>query len=162
MNDLYQVETIHVAAQHFSDAFDFLRDVGHSHQEAFALWVGQVRLPACHVRQTVIPEQHAITVGNSVAVTVAGPELFRINKFLFENKFRIIAQLHSHPAEAYHSSTDDLFPISTQIGSLSIVVPNFAHEITSISQCAVYRLNQQPIWVELDPSETAQLIKIED
>ena len=85
MNHLHQVETIHVAARHLSDALDFLREAGHSRQEAFALWVGQIQLPACHVRQTMIPEQHAITVGEGVAVTVSGPELFRINKFLFEN-----------------------------------------------------------------------------
>src|SRR5205807_9110857 len=37
----------------------------------------------------------------------------------------ILAQVHSHPRGAFHSSVDDAYPISHQPGFLSVVVPDF-------------------------------------
>ena len=38
----------------------------------------------------------------------------------------IRAQVHTHPGMAFHSETDDHWPVVSQPGFLSIVVPNFA------------------------------------
>lgn len=38
----------------------------------------------------------------------------------------IRAQAHTHPGSAFHSETDDRWPVVSQPGFLSIVVPNFA------------------------------------
>jgi hypothetical protein len=35
-------------------------------------------------------------------------------------------QVHTHPAEAFHSPSDDAFPIIHTTGFLSLVIPNFA------------------------------------
>ena len=35
-------------------------------------------------------------------------------------------QVHTHPDEAFHSATDDAFPIVHLPGFLSLVIPNFA------------------------------------
>ncbi len=34
-------------------------------------------------------------------------------------------QVHTHPREAFHSSTDDNFPLIHTPGFLSLVIPNF-------------------------------------
>ena len=36
------------------------------------------------------------------------------------------AQVHTHPGSAFHSETDDNWPVVSQPGFVSIVVPNFA------------------------------------
>jgi hypothetical protein len=38
----------------------------------------------------------------------------------------IRVQVHTHPYEAFHSPTDDAFPILHKAGFLSLVIPNFA------------------------------------
>jgi hypothetical protein len=38
----------------------------------------------------------------------------------------IRAQIHTHPDLAFHSATDDQFPVVSQPGFISIVIPNFA------------------------------------
>ena len=53
-------------------------------------------------------------------------ELPRLNVLLHERNLTLVAQLHSHPTNAYHSSTDDTYPIVTRAGRISLVVPDFA------------------------------------
>lgn len=52
-----------------------------------------------------------------------------LTKFWFqlatENR-AIRAQVHTHPGSAFHSETDDNWPVVSQPGFVSIVVPNFA------------------------------------
>ena len=57
-------------------------------------------------------------------------------------------QVHSHPADAYHSETDDNYPIATLDGSLSIVLPFFGRDGWESSNIAAYRLGPNG-WVEL-------------
>ena len=62
-----------------------------------------------------------------------------------------IARIHSHPAEAFHSETDDQNPALTNHGALSIVVPFFGLGLRrGLDGCAVYRLGAAG-WVHLDP-----------
>ena len=62
-----------------------------------------------------------------------------------------IARIHSHPAEAFHSETDDQNPALTNHGALSIVVPFFGLGLRrGLDVCAVYRLRPSG-WDHLDP-----------
>lgn len=45
---------------------------------------------------------------------------------LAATKSGIRVQIHTHPASAYHSGTDDAYPIIHRPGFLSLVIPNFA------------------------------------
>jgi hypothetical protein len=61
-----------------------------------------------------------------------------------------IARIHSHPAEAFHSETDDKNPALTNHGALSIVVPFFGLGLRrGLDVCAVYVLGPGG-WVHLD------------
>ena len=75
---------------------------------------------------------------------------------------QLIAQLHSHPGEAYHSELDDELPIATTAGCLSLVVPDFAREPFALRRCAVYRLMPGKGWGKLTGAETSRLISVID
>jgi hypothetical protein len=79
-------------------------------------------------------------------VSVPGDELHRINMWLHRHRLRLIAQIHSHPTEAYHSDTDDRYAIATSLGSISIVIPDFAVRPFQLEDCAAYRLSNRPWW----------------
>jgi hypothetical protein len=52
-----------------------------------------------------------------------------LNSFWFDlaqEKLGVRIQVHTHPGEAFHSPTDDAFPIIHTVGFLSLVIPNFA------------------------------------
>ena len=110
----------------------------------------------------LIPEQRLIRGPSGVGVHVEGAELHRINVWLFDNGLRIVAQIHSHPTDAYHSDTDDDNALATAVGSLSLVVPDFARGPADLSRTAVYRLNQAGSWVPVPPADVSRLIEIVD
>ena len=62
--------------------------------------------------------------------------------WLYEAQQVIGVQIHSHPRDAYHSGTDDTYPIATLEGSLSIVLPFFGRDGWESNGIAVYRLGQ--------------------
>jgi hypothetical protein len=72
----------------------------------------------------------------------------------------LIAQIHSHPTRAYHSETDDAYPIITKIGGISIVVPDFAAGDIDLKRWAIYRLTENASWIELTETQKLQLIEI--
>jgi len=94
-------------------------------------------------------------------VRVEGDELHRLNVWLFEHHEQLAAQVHSHPTEAYHSETDDTYPIVTVRGGLSLVVPDFGRSGLRGKGVASYRLGISG-WDELAQDEVQRLIQFED
>jgi len=59
------------------------------------------------------------------------------------------AQVHTHPGRAFHSATDDQWPIVSQAGFLSIVIPDFAAGEASLDSAWVGRLRRDGEWEQL-------------
>jgi len=72
---------------------------------------------------------------------------------------RLIAQVHSHPGEAYHSRADDRYAIVTAEGGFSLVVPDFGDAPADPTAWAVYRLDQGA-WRELSIVEARAILKV--
>jgi hypothetical protein len=162
VSSLAQVETVRVPRRCVEEAHSHLALVGRKGLEGFALWAGVHSGSTFHVRDTIIPEQTGLRTDLGVCVTVDGRELHRINVWLYNHGLTLVAQLHSHPTEAYHSDTDDTYPIATVTGSLSLVIQDFARPPFSLRRCAVYRLLPPNGWVKLSPDAAEGLITIED
>lgn len=156
--DLKQIVVPWSAVQ---EANAHLRAVGHQGLEGFSLWAGKREGDSFVVHKNIVPVQIGHRLASGICVSVGSEELHRINVWLFENEMTLIAQLHSHPTEAYHSDTDDEFPIATTIGSLSIVIPDFARHPFSLNRCAIYRLMPLDGWTFMEMKEAANLITID-
>jgi hypothetical protein len=142
------------------NAYSFLKKAGKKSYEAVALFAGKIEGHNAVVTEVICPLQESSRSRYGLMYTVDGKELHRINLWLYENKLRLIAQIHTHPTEAYHSETDDEFPIVTTLGSLSIVVPYFAKGKLDYLDWAYYRLFSETSWEELEHSDIEKLIKI--
>jgi hypothetical protein len=128
-----------------------MRDFGSRGWEALVLWLGHVEINAgtAAVTQAYVPQQNSIASEEGVGYFVEGNTLFRLNKELSQSGLRLIAQVHSHPREAYHSEADDRYAIVTAEGGFSLVVPNFGNAPPSPTAWAVYRLSNRQ-WCELN------------
>lgn len=74
----------------------------------------------------------------------------------------IFAQVHSHPGAAFHSETDNKYPISHQKGFISLVVPNYAKGVKdSLRDCRVYEYQGSAMWRALSHAEVNKRFKIE-
>jgi hypothetical protein len=136
-----------------------LQEFGSHELECLVLWLGDVDGRGAHVIKALVPDQHPVSSEDGIGYFVSGDTLFELNKGLAATGLRLIAQVHSHPKDAYHSQADDAYAIVTADGGLSLVVPHFGQASPDPASWAVYRLNEGE-WRELSDTEAQKLLKI--
>lgn len=118
-----------------------LQEAGHHGYEAFVLWGGHLDGSEFEFVAVYCPEQTTSRGEEGLLVMVDGEALFRVNRAFYERGLILGGQVHSHPTDAYHSSTDDTYPLMTLAGGLSAVVPDFGDGGRErLSEWAWYRL----------------------
>jgi len=137
---LSEVSSVRISTRLLAETMEVLREFGTRRCEGMVLWVGEVGDEVAVIGRVLVPPQHAIQSENGVGYLVSNETLVALNRFLAQTKLRLIAQVHSHPGEAYHSSTDDQCAIVTTEGGFSLVVPNFGEAPANPACWAVYRL----------------------
>jgi hypothetical protein len=162
MSDLLDVHEVLVPRELADAAREHLRAAGQDGCEAFVLWAGRRAGDTFDVLAALVPRQTAHRTPSGLLVEVDGDELLRVNVWLYDNGLQLVAQLHAHPGEAYHSETDDAYPIMTQAGGLSLVLPDFAVRPFDVRELAAHRLLPGRGWVRLTEAETATLLKVVD
>lgn len=160
MIGLSLINKVNLPLQCVTEVYKHLRYMGREQLEGVALLVGRSNDAVFDIMATIIPAQNSYQLESGLLYSVPGEELFRINKLLYENQLTLIAQVHSHPGAAYHSDTDDAYPIVTVQGGLSIVVPNFGYDAFDLDDWAVYRLSDKNEWKVLGEDEVRELIKV--
>lgn len=161
MNTLEAITRFLVPAGVIRETDGQLRDAGRTRSECFVLWSGVQEHDTLQIRTAHVPRQTAYRFSDGLCVRVEGDELHRLNVWLFEHGERLAVQVHSHPTEAYHSETDDTYPIVTVRGGLSLVVPNFGRAGLLGNGVAYYRLGFSG-WDELPLDEAKRMIQFGD
>ncbi len=138
-----------------------MREFGTHGWELLVLWLGQVDTThgAALVTHAYVPDQNPVKSEDGVGYFVTGQTLFELNRNLSRTGLRLIAQVHSHPAEAFHSEADDRYAIVTAQGGLSLVVPDFGHAAPDPSSWAVFRLAGSE-WLEVPERQVRALIEV--
>lgn len=117
-----------------------LQEAGSKGCELFALWSGSVQGDTFFGTTVHIPDQKAFRLPEGLLVKVEAPALHQLNVWLYEHNETLGVQVHAHPTNAFHSSTDNTYPIVTELGSLSVVAPYFARDGLLTRGVACYRL----------------------
>lgn len=133
-----------------------LKRVGRSKVEGMIAWGGR-REDGGTLRfhQAFMPAQTALQTAQGLLVHVDDEALHNLNVAFNESGLVLAGQAHSHPTDAYHSSTDDHLPIVTLLGGLSLVVPNFARRgFRDADSFAWYRLRAYGDWVPVGDETT--------
>ena len=126
-----------------------LQEAGQRGYEAFVLWGGRFAGDGARFDfvSAYFPEQTLSRGEEGLLVLVDGEALFRVNRAFYERGLTLAGQVHSHPSEAYHSGTDDAYPLVTLVGGLSGVVPDFGEGGRSrLQEWAWYRLRGPREW----------------
>lgn len=111
----YQVPQLVLA-----ETFQIFRRCGAGQCECQALWVSAWHSPA-NITAVVHPRHRA----SSVSVQVDSAWIGEFWQDLAAENSGIRVQVHSHPGRAFHSATDDAYPIIHQPGFLSLVIPSY-------------------------------------
>lgn len=158
---LSAVKTVRLPRGALLETVRALQDFGLQGNEGLVLWLGHIEDTVATIEGVLVPPQEPIRSEEGVGYFVTTETLFHLNRFLSEKRLRLIAQVHSHPTEAYHSDTDDRYAIVTTEGGFSLVVPYFARSAHTPPEWAVYRLRQGQ-WLELAPGDTRQIFQVVD
>lgn len=125
--------------------------------ETMVLWLGTVRDGCAEVREVYRPVQRV-----DFDYFHIPPESMRaVMQRIRETRFQILAQVHSHPKEAFHSKADDTWAIVRHVGAVSIVIPNFARDTDPESfgvHAASYRLAPNDSWQRVGFTEAVEVV----
>jgi hypothetical protein len=158
---LAAVTTFRIPRLALTDTLAVLRDAGREGHEAFVVWGGTISddQTAVTFGTVMAPPQTAHKTRDGLLVTVDGNALFAINRAMYSRGEILAGQVHSHPTDAYHSGTDDHYPLVTLAGALSVVVPDFAaHAPDDIGSWAWYRLVAAGEWARLTRADRVEIV----
>lgn len=153
------VSTVSVEVAEIRHTLDVLRKFGRAGCEGFVLWVGVLDGSAAVVTDVVVPPQTPIRGEEGVGYFITGETLFALNRMLSDHEVQMIAQVHSHPGEAYHSAADDRYAVVSTEGGFSLVVPDFGEAAADPSAWAVFRL-VRGTWTEMDPDRVRSMFHL--
>ena len=159
---LLHIEKVFIPKEFIVSVYKEFRETGEEGYERLALFAGKKKEAVFTVTNLIFPTQHLTKGPRGVSFYVDGIELERISGWLYENSCHLMAQVHSHPGEAYHSEADDELAIVTALGGISIVVPDYGNSDTCFSKSALYRLLHGSGWTEQSRVQIRSLIQIID
>jgi hypothetical protein len=134
------------------ETFKILRSCGRNKHECQIYWLSSWDNPS------VITEiAHPRHTSSRAGLCIDGDW---INKFWLELASRnlgVRVQIHTHPDEAFHSATDDEFPLLHNAGFLSLVIPKFA--MGPVGMQSAYLAEMQPSgrWEQVDIRSRIQI-----
>lgn len=138
-----------VAGDLLGESYAAFRSCGRGERECVVLWTGPLNRPDL-VDGVVHPVHRAGRGGYELDV----PWLKRFWRQLRDEQRSVRVQVHTHPSEAFHSHTDDAFPMIQTRGFLSLVIPHFGLGEPTLAGVALYELEDGGRWHELDPLES--------
>jgi hypothetical protein len=136
-----------------------LREAGNEGFERFVLWSGVRDVSRMNIRTAHVPEQTAYKTSAGLMVKVEGGALHKLNAWLYKNQETLAVQVHAHPTDAFHSATDDAYPIVTVLGGLSLVVPDFGARGFLVRGLEAYRLRDRG-WRRVRPRRFRRLFEV--
>jgi len=142
---------LHLAEGLLQKTFRMLRECGGGQWECVIYWTGPA---SCDIADGL---EHPVHQRSAFGYSVDDSWLTSFCRRLASSKRSVKVQLHTHPREAFHSKTDDLWPIVSQAGFLSVVIPDFAMGQPSLGGAWVGRLDSDGTWRELDGAAKAMV-----
>jgi hypothetical protein len=130
------------------ETFAHFRGCGGGKCECQVLWVSPWEAPET-ITRAVHPEHEAHDEGFVL-------DDRWLNDFWFalaRANLGIRIQVHTHPGEAFHSPTDDAFPIIHTTGFLSVVIPNFALGPIGFGDAYLTEIQEDERWRQVPIAE---------
>src|ERR1700730_15149359 len=124
--------------------FDHLRRCGRGRRECQALWTSTWQTP-----EVITDVTHPAHTAHAQGFSLDSEWLNAFWIHFGETGQGIRVQIHTHPTSAFHSATDDEFPIIHTPGFLSLVIPNFATGPVGLTGAYLAEITPSGSWREI-------------
>jgi hypothetical protein len=131
-----------------SQTLSIVRGCGAGRGECVAFWAGPVDRPG-FVDTVLHPDHRAGRGGYEVSEEWLTEAWERLDR----EGLAIRVQVHTHPFEAFHSATDDAYPVVATPGFYSLVLPRFGEEPQTLADAYLARLEADGRFVEVNVIE---------
>jgi proteasome lid subunit RPN8/RPN11 len=145
------MKTIQISNELIDQTLDELQRGGEKGHERVVLWLG---IPGDLVKVTEVFVPQQTTASDYFHISREG--MAQLMRHLREGDQMIVAQVHSHPEEAFHSKADDYWAIVRHVGALSSVLPHFALETSPdsfVADVVLFELTEHNQWIEVSKSD---------
>lgn len=139
---------INCSLQTLDQTIDVLRAGGAVGEEQVVLWLAP--LSAVRPPYPIVEVYRPNQITDVDYFKLPRESLRALMAHLRAKRLKIVAQVHSHPGQAFHSEADDEWAIVRHEGALSLVLPRFAASTTLANffeQAVTYELSAQNEWV---------------
>jgi hypothetical protein len=133
--------------------FAHFRQCGGGERECQALWTS----PWSRVEQIdrVVHPKH---VAHAYGFQLDSDWLTSFWNELADTRRGVRVQIHTHPREAFHSKTDDAYPIIHKPGFLSLVMPDFAMGPIGFEQAYLTQLQPDGSWRQVPIADHLEVV----
>jgi hypothetical protein len=130
------------------ETFTTLRSCGAGERECQLFWASAWIDPP-GLTHVIHPKHYSNAHGS--ALDTAWISKFWVD--LADHDLGVRVQVHTHPGEAFHSQTDDAFPLVHEAGFLSLVIPDFACGRVGFERAYLTEIQQDGSWREVAIAE---------
>ena len=133
----------------FDRTLSVLHEGGSNHCETVVLWLGRRTASPQLITEVFRPEQ--VVDRDFFKIPASG--MRHLLHHLRERQLHLLAQVHSHPEEAFHSRADDVWAVVRHVGAVSLVVPWFGMRTgadTFLEDIAAFQLDASDRWLEVE------------
>lgn len=130
------------------ETFATFRSCGAGKRECKLYWASSWQTPA-ELTHVVHPKHRS----NAYGVTLDNAWVSALWNELADKGLGVRVQVHTHPGEAFHSSTDDAFPLIHEVGFVSLVIPDFALGPVGFDRSYLTEIQPNGSWKQVPISE---------
>ena len=127
------------------ETFKHFRQCGDGRDECQILWLSS--WDKSEAISKVVHPKHAAHRGGFLCSMTAGSTTFGWS--WSDTNMGIRFQVHTHPGEAFHSKTDDDYPIIHKPGFLSLVIPGFGLGPVGFKDAYLTEIQSDGRWQEV-------------
>lgn len=130
---------------------------GRAGREGVVLWLGEPSQEALRVAKVHVPAQHA----TNDMFKIPRASVMALLDLVGSTGLSVVAQVHTHPMAAFHSTADDTWAIVRHEGALSVVLPRFALDTDVVGfwrDAAVFQLSAANQWLEVPQARRASVL----
>jgi len=126
------------------ESFSIFRACGANRRECQVYWASSWDDP--NGLSEVIHPRHT---SSAYGLANDGTWLGELWSDLATRNLGVRVQVHTHPCEAFHSETDDAFPLLFDAGFLSLVIPNFASGLVGLDNAYLAEIQADGSWSQV-------------
>lgn len=134
------------------ETFEILRSCGSNRHECQIYWLSR-----WDSLSTITEIAHPLHISSRAGLCIDSDWISKFWLELARRNLGVRVQIHTHPEEAFHSATDDEFPLLHNVGFLSLVIPNFAMGPVGMQDAFLTEMQPNGSWRQVDIHSRIQI-----